>query len=208
MNGKPNTPADPAELRRRAEGRLSDQRKGQRSKAGDQKSEADTVRLLHELEVHQIELEMQNAKLQKARDELEVALEKYTDLYDFAPVGYFSMDESGVILEANLTGAALLGVERSRLVSRRLLLFMSPTSRPIFLAFLKKIFTGPKDQTSEALLLKEAAALFGPAFGPRPQSLPRERGSGAGSRSGTLQPASRLRRCNAVWRPWPTPTGG
>jgi PAS domain S-box-containing protein len=164
MNGKPNTPADAAELRRRAEGRLSDQRKGQRSKARDQKSEADTVRLLHELEVHQIELEMQNAELQKARDELEVALEKYTDLYDFAPVGYFSIDESGVILEANLTGAALLGIERSRLVNRRLLLFMSPTSRPVFLAFLKKVFTGPKDQTSEALLLKEGGGTFWVSF--------------------------------------------
>ena len=105
MKRKPNISDDPAELRRRAEDRLSDQRKGQRSKAGDQKSKADTVRVLHELEVHQIELEMQNAELQKARDELEVALEKYTDLYDFAPVGYFSIDESGVILEANLKSA-------------------------------------------------------------------------------------------------------
>ena len=76
---------------------------------------------------------MQNADLRKARDELEVALEKYTDLYDFAPVGYFSLDESGVILEANLTGAALLGVERSRLINRRLLHFVAPDSRAIFL---------------------------------------------------------------------------
>src|ERR1039457_3614629 len=116
MLRKPNISNDPAELRRRAEGRLPAQRKGRRSKARDQKSAADTQRTLHELEVHQIELEMQNDELQKTRGELEAALAKYTDLYDFAPVGHFSIDESGVILETNLTTAALLGVERSRLV--------------------------------------------------------------------------------------------
>jgi len=116
------------------------------------------------LEVHQIELEMQNAELQKARDDLEAALEKYTDLYDFAPVGYFSIDESDVILETNLTGAALLGVARSRLINRRLLLFIAPTSRPIFLAFLKKVFTGSKDQACEALLLKKGGGTFWAAF--------------------------------------------
>src|SRR6185369_2386755 len=164
MPRKPMTPAAADELRRRAEARLPDQRKGPRSKAGDQKSAADAARLLHELEVHQIELEMQNAELQKARDDLEAALEKYTDLYDFAPVGYFSIDESGVILEANLTGAALLGVERSRLINRRLLLFVSPTSRSIFLAFLEKVFTGTKDQACEALLLKEGGGTFWAGF--------------------------------------------
>src|ERR1035438_7816387 len=110
MFKKPTISNDPNELRRRAEARLPVQRKGQRSKARHQKSAAETQRLLHELEVHQIELEMQNDELQKTRDELAVALEKYTDLYDFAPVGYFSIDESGVILEANLTTTALLGV--------------------------------------------------------------------------------------------------
>ena len=179
MNRKPNTPASPREitapaspvapaqpisrgtpagLRRRAEARLSGRPSDPKSDAGlsrRNQTKADTRRLLHELEVHQIQLEMQNAELQKARNELEAALENYTDLYDFAPVGYFSIDESGVILEANLTGAALLGVERSRLVNRHLLLFVSPTSRLIYLAFLKKVFTEPKNQACEALLLKE-----------------------------------------------------
>jgi len=157
MPKKPIISENPAELRRRAEARL-------RERPSDQKSDAGTQRLLHELEVHQIELEMQNAELQKTRDELEVALEKYTDLYDFAPVGYFSIDESGVIQEANLTGAAWLGVERSRLVNRRLLLFLSPTSRSIFLAFLKKVFTEPKNQACEMLLLKEGGGTFWASF--------------------------------------------
>jgi PAS domain S-box-containing protein len=164
MPRKPNISNGPAELRRRAEARLPVQRKGQRSKARHQKSAADTQRTLHELEVYQIELEMQNAELQNARNELEVALEKYTDLYDFAPVGYFSIDESGVILEANLTTTALLGVERSRLVNRRLLLFISPTSQPTFLAFLKKVFNGLTDQVCESLLLKKGGGAFWASF--------------------------------------------
>ncbi len=164
MPRKANIFKVPPELRRSAEASLRDPRKGQPSKAGDQKPKADTLRVLHELEVHQIELKMQNAELQRARDELEAALEKYTGLYDSAPVGYFSIDESGEILEANLTGAALLGVERPRLINRRLLLFVSETSRPIFLAFLKELFTGPKDQLCEALLLKEGGGTFWAGF--------------------------------------------
>ena len=118
MNRKPNIPDDPAELRRRAEARLHDQRKGQRSKAGDQprkgsgsKSEADGMRMLHELEVHQIELEMQNAELSHIRDEMEKVLDRYTDLYEFAPVGYFTLDNQGAVTAANLTAAGLVGLE-------------------------------------------------------------------------------------------------
>ena len=68
---------------------------------------------------------MQNEELKQARGELEKQLEKYSDLYNFAPVGYFTLDRAGTILEANLTGARLLGVERSRLVGRRLDSFLS-----------------------------------------------------------------------------------
>ncbi len=123
MKKRPHTPADAAELRRRAETRL----KEQHAHPAPPRTEADTKRLLHELQVHQIELEMQNAELQEARDKVETLLETYTDLYDFAPVGYFSVDEQGLILEVNLTGAALLGIERSRLINRRLQGFVDPT---------------------------------------------------------------------------------
>jgi len=103
--------SDPAaELRRRAEARLSERQNVSKSDFSGQ-------RLLHEFEVHQVELEMQNAELQKTRDELELTLVKFTDLYDFAPVGYFSIDESGVVREANLKSAALLGMVRSRLLT-------------------------------------------------------------------------------------------
>ena len=139
MMSKPTTADDPADLRRRAETRL-------RERKIVKQSDFSTQRLFHELEVHRIELEMQNAELQKTRDELEVSLEKITDLYDFAPVGYFSIDESGVILEANLKSAALLGMERAGLVNRSVLPIMSPASRPVFLAFLKRACNGTKDQ--------------------------------------------------------------
>lgn len=70
-------------------------------------------RLVHELEVHQVELEMQNEELQQAHSELELYLGQYTDLYDFAPVGYFTLDHGRYILQVNLSGSRMLGVERS-----------------------------------------------------------------------------------------------
>ena len=77
-------------------------------------------RTLHELRVHQIELEMQNDELRRGEEELEASRAKYFDLYDLAPVGYFTVDGKGLILEANLRGADLLGVERKRLVKQPL----------------------------------------------------------------------------------------
>ena len=151
---KPSLTADAAELRRRAEVRLKKQRRG----TVPPRTDAETQKLLHELQVHQIELEMQNAELLEARDQMEAMVEKYTDLYDFAPVGYFSIDEQGLICEVNLTGAALLGVERSRLIGRRLQYFLSPTSRPVFLAFLDKVFAGSEKQLCEASLLNKGGA--------------------------------------------------
>jgi hypothetical protein len=69
------------------------------------KSATDYQKVLHELQIHQIELELQNAELLESRDRSEFLLNKFTELYDFAPVGYFSLDKKGIILEVNLTGA-------------------------------------------------------------------------------------------------------
>ena len=131
---------------------------------GNPQANKNTLRTLHELKVHKIELELQNAELRQSKDEVENVQEKYTDLYDFAPVGYFSIDESGAILESNLTSTVLLGIERSFLVNRRLLLFISPTSRPTFLAFLKKVFTGLTAQVCELLILKKDGDAFWASF--------------------------------------------
>jgi len=131
---KPDKPIDAAELRRQAEERL----KNRRSEAGNQQSTQDTQRLLHELQVHQIELEMRNDELQETRREVEETLAQYIDLYDFAPVGYFTLERDGAIRRINLTGTVLLGVERSWLLNRRFGLFVSEDSLPVFNAFLEK----------------------------------------------------------------------
>ena len=78
----------------------------------------DARKLIHELRVHQIELEMQNEELRKAQVELAESRDRYFDLYDFAPVGYFTLDEKGLILEVNLAGADLLGSERASLIEK------------------------------------------------------------------------------------------
>jgi len=105
---------DPAGLRRRAEKRL-------RGKPADLSaiSAEESGRLLHELQVHKIELEMQNDELRKAKRDLETSRAKYFDLFDLAPIGYFTVSEKGLILEANLRATRSLGVERDRLVSSR-----------------------------------------------------------------------------------------
>jgi PAS domain S-box-containing protein len=149
--------ATAADLRRRAEKALQAQPS---KRAGKDSSGAELQRLVHELQVHQIELELQNAELQEARNRSEILLEKYTDLYDFAPVGYFSLDAAGLILEVNLTGAALLGVERSRLLQRRLQLFVAPSSRVIFTDFLANVFNRPGKQICEASLINEEGVVF------------------------------------------------
>ncbi|MRR54103.1 MAG: PAS domain-containing sensor histidine kinase [Deltaproteobacteria bacterium] len=112
-------------------------------------------RLYHELQVHQIELEMQNAELRQSRNEVEEALEKYTGLYDFAPVGYFTLTRDTGIVAVNLTGAGLLGSGRSRLIGRPFELFVAEESRASFTAFLGKVFAGQIKQTCEVALLKE-----------------------------------------------------
>jgi PAS domain S-box-containing protein len=101
------------------------------------------------LQVHEIELEMQNAELRQARDELEAALENYTDLYDFAPSGYFTLAATGTILQANLTGATLVGIERSRLVGQSFGRLVSAELRPAFSTFLEQVFAGEAKQSGD-----------------------------------------------------------
>jgi signal transduction histidine kinase/CheY-like chemotaxis protein len=112
----------------------------------------ETQRLLHELQIHQIELEMQNAELRQTRDNLETALNNYTDLYDFAPVGYFTLNSNGTILAVNLTGASLLRVERPRLIGKRFGLFIQEGVSADFPAFLVKVFESHAKEVCEVTL--------------------------------------------------------
>jgi len=111
----------------------------------------DLQRLNHELHVHQIELEMQNEELHRAKDEAEEALARYLDLYEFAPVGYVTLDPKGTILAVNLTGATLLGTERSRLVGLPFQAFLAAGQAPLF-GFLDKAFSGQRKQFCEITL--------------------------------------------------------
>jgi PAS domain S-box-containing protein len=146
-----NSSSEAAERRRCAEERLKERHR----ETAPARTEADTQRLIHELQVHQIELEMQNDELQQARDVMEAAMEKYSDLYDFAPVGYLTLDREGTIHEANLAAATLLGIDRSRLVQRRFGLYLSAADRPANAAFLKKVFESKGRECCEVTLLKE-----------------------------------------------------
>jgi PAS domain S-box-containing protein len=136
------------DLRQEAEAKLSKRKKSPAT-------ETDSKRLIHELQVHQIELEMQNEQLVLAQTESEVAHRQYADLYDFAPVGYFTLTRNGTIRMTNLTGASLLGVDRSKLVKSRFGVFVSVESRPALNDFLEKIFTTRKNEFCEIMLLKE-----------------------------------------------------
>lgn len=112
----------------------------------------DPLKLIHELQVHQIELEMQNEELKQARAEIEASLEKYSDLYDFAPAGYFTLTGEGIIREVNLAGAALLGEDRSHLINRRFDIFVSDKTQPTFFTFLQKVCMGNIKETCEVSL--------------------------------------------------------
>ncbi len=116
------------------------------------RSDEDTQRLLHELQVHEIELEMQNEALHEAQARLEVALQRYTELYDFAPVGYFTVQAGGTIREANLTGAKLLRVERGDLLGARLQSFFAPADHPLIGTTLAEVFATGMRHTCEARL--------------------------------------------------------
>ena len=84
----------------------------------DQISPVDVKNLVLELKMRQVQLEMRNEELQRAQETITQARDRYADLYDFAPVGYFTLDRKGRIVEANLAGARLLGAERDRLINQ------------------------------------------------------------------------------------------
>jgi PAS domain S-box-containing protein len=139
------------ELRQQAEDRLQERASDQHSPLTDEV----TQRLVHELEVHQIELEMQNEELVQARDQVDRTLDMYTDLYDFAPVGYFTLDHAGIIKAANLSGASLFGIERARLLNRRLGDFLPINARPFFSDLLGKVLGQHGKESCEMPLAKE-----------------------------------------------------
>ena len=148
MNKEKRNFTDDQMLRRNAEELL----KKKQYKMDKLVNETDSVKLLHELQVHQIELEMQNEELIHANETAETALKKYTMLYDFAPMGYFTLDPDGSIYELNFTGAEMLRDKRFSLVNSNFKLFISEESRPVFDKFFSKVYSQKGKEACEVKL--------------------------------------------------------
>ncbi|MEI6128296.1 MAG: PAS domain S-box protein, partial [Pseudomonadota bacterium] len=121
-------------------------------KKASQVSEHETLELMHELEVHQIELELQNEELLLAKEQAELATDKYVELYDFAPSGYFTLSREGKIVELNLCASQMLGKDRSRLINSSLGFFVTDDTKPAFNLFLDKVFKSKAKESCEVTL--------------------------------------------------------
>ena len=159
MGETPERPEQGEDLRGRAErivGAMAN-----RSEAQIEAQAPDSLGLLlHELFVHKLELEMQNEELRRAQTELDAQKMRYFDLYELAPVGYFTIDERGLILEANLTAAAQMGTPRSMLVAQPFTRFILPEDQDVYYLFRKHLLTDGKTQVCELRLVKNDGAMF------------------------------------------------
>jgi PAS domain S-box-containing protein len=142
-------------LRKEAE-KILKSRKGVPDKVCDM----DFPELLHEFMVYQAELEIQNEELRASQRQLEESQSKYSDLYDFAPIGYFTFDKKGTILEVNLTGAQMLGIERRRLLKKPFSLHASSDQKSVFFSHLKEVFRTGTNNTCELKLTKRDSSQF------------------------------------------------
>jgi PAS domain S-box-containing protein len=145
MKKKTNPEKKISSLRKDAEKKLS--KKSSSSKRAS--VTLDPNKLVHELQVHQIELELQNEELRQTRYNLEIALQKYTDLFEFAPVGYFTIEADGNIEQVNLSGSVLLGKPCSLIKNRSFYSFISPRDKPVLESFLSRVFEGSGKEQCE-----------------------------------------------------------
>ena len=149
MNSEEQDVFDARLLRQKAEEKL---RRAEQEKSEQPLVKVEETRLLHELQVHQIELEMQNEELQKAYEAAETALKKYTMLYDLAPMGYFTLDQSGSICELNFTGADLLREKRFSLINSNFKLFVAEESRAEFNDFFWRVYEAHGKESCKVML--------------------------------------------------------
>jgi PAS domain S-box-containing protein len=160
MDGRGSPQADSApKLRQRAEA-LAAERAGRIPEDPEALSPEVARLALHELRVHQIELEMQNEELRRVQEELELSRARYFDLYDLAPVAYFTLSEQGLIREANLTAAKLLGVTRGALVKQPLSRFVLREDQDTYYLHRKALWETAAPQSWEMRVLKKDAAPF------------------------------------------------
>ncbi len=122
---------------------------------GSTPTEIEALKLVHALEVHQIELELQNEELTLAKEQARSAENKYSELYDFAPCGYFTFTAEGEIISANLVGAQMLGMERSRVLHQPFRSFVTAETKPLFDDFFKKVCSGGSRESCDLSLITE-----------------------------------------------------
>ena len=118
------------------------------------RSASENQRLVHNLQVHQLELEMQNRELRDSQTELELTRDRYADLYDFAPLAYVTLDAKGHILEINLSGADLIGKPRTELVQLPFSLFLAASEYQHFFKYLKQVFDSDVKLSTDLRLKK------------------------------------------------------
>jgi PAS domain S-box-containing protein len=152
MTSKPDKSGFATALRQRAEARVQERTTNPWPDPTVLDNISSPERLFHELQVHQVELELQNAELIEARERTEILLEKYTDLYDFALVGYLTLSYDGTIRLVNLTAARLLGQPRAKLTGLRLAWQLTAEAQPLFQTFLKQVFAHEGKQSCELTL--------------------------------------------------------
>ncbi|MBS1218460.1 MAG: sensory box protein [Proteobacteria bacterium] len=146
-------------LRQQAEG-IAREKAGRNLENLDTLSPAAAQRLLHDLQVHQIELELQNEELRQMQDALEASRVRYFGLYNLAPVGYFTLDDKGFIIEANLTSATLLGVPRGVFSGKPLSRFVAGGDADKFYLHYRRLLATREPQSFELLMSREGGAPF------------------------------------------------
>lgn len=125
-----------------------------RIEAANQAASTEAQRLLLDLQTHQVELEAQNEELRAAQVKLEESRDRYAELYDFAPVGYVTLDDQGVIVQINLTGAAMLGIERMHLQGTRFRSYFVGRQVPAFREYLDRVFSSTERQRHTACITR------------------------------------------------------
>jgi PAS domain S-box-containing protein len=150
MAKKPDGSTKFTELRRQAEARLRTTRRDVAAMPIK-----DVQRLVYELQVHEIELEMQNEELRRAQMELEVARDRYVDLYDSAPTGCLTLNPKGMILEANLPACTLLGINRKDLLGKPVIGFVAAKDQATLLRHIREIFKAGASQACEVDLAQQ-----------------------------------------------------
>jgi PAS domain S-box-containing protein len=122
----------------------------------DSIAEQENLCLVHQVAVHQIELEMQNEELKLAKELAETALKKYADLYDFAPLAYYTLSQSYEIVELNIMGSELIGKKRNVLLNRNFASFVTEDTKLVFSIFVDKVFESESKETGEIKIKSES----------------------------------------------------